>query len=151
LGALPPRIHHCASLEPMLSIDRQPTATDLKLFGASLSGLLAGIGAWFWLRTSWHTAAWCLWVAAAVLCATYYAAPRIQRPLYRGWLIGMFPLAWLMSTLVLGILFYGLVTPIGFISRLAGRDPLQLRTSRDSYWIARPTGPTPKSRYFRQH
>ncbi|MCA9055437.1 MAG: hypothetical protein KDA75_16465, partial [Planctomycetaceae bacterium] len=74
-----------------------------------------------------------------------------QKPLYRGWIVLMFPLAWLMSVLVLGILYFGLMTPIACISRFAGRDPLQLRSPANSYWIRRPPGPTAKARYFRQH
>jgi hypothetical protein len=63
----------------------------------------------------------------------------------------MFPLAWLMSALVLGILYFGMLTPMAAISRLAGRDPLQLRRRGDSYWLPRPGDANPKSRYFRQH
>jgi hypothetical protein len=135
----------------MIRLDRQPTSTDLKLFGASLSFMLAVIGALIWFRTSHRAVAQGLWIAAAVLLVVYYTCPAVQRPLHRGWIVAMFPLAWLMSVLVLSIVYYGLITPIGLLSRLAGRDPLQLRRETDSYWIARPTDPTPKSRYFRQH
>jgi hypothetical protein len=49
---------------------------------------------------------------------------------------GMKMLTWLASA----VLFFGLVTPIGIIMRLAGRDRLHLRSNptRASYWITRP-------------
>lgn len=47
-------------------------------------------------------------------------------------------LGYINSRVLLFVLFYGLLTPYGFISRLAGRDKLNRRSrSRDSYWIPR--------------
>ncbi len=135
----------------MYRLDHQPSAGDLKLFGASLGLLLCGIGAWVWLRTASPGVAVGLWIAAVLLWGVYYSVPAVQRPLYRGWIVALFPVAWLMSTLVLGILYFGLITPIGLISRLAGRDPLQRRTRRETGWVERSASPVPKSRYYRQH
>lgn len=135
----------------MIRLDRQPTALDLRLFGGSLAVMLSLLGLFAW-KLGGRAVAVGFWIAAAAVCILYYAVPRVQRPLYRAWIVAMFPLAWLMSALVLGILYFGLITPIGWMSRLAGRDPLQLRTRRASYWLPRPEAPPPtKSRYFRQH
>ena len=50
-----------------------------------------------------------------------------------GHLIGMF-----VSPLVLGFIFFGIFTPIGFIMRLFGRDELRLQfKEKRSYWIKR--------------
>jgi hypothetical protein len=39
----------------------------------------------------------------------------------------------------MGILFFGVLTPVGIIMRIAGKDPLRLRfePDRPSYWLAR--------------
>lgn len=53
-----------------------------------------------------------------------------------------------VSPIALGILFYGVFTPMGAVARLIGKDPLRLKfdTTADSYWIPRdPPGPLPKS------
>jgi hypothetical protein len=53
-----------------------------------------------------------------------------------------------VSPIALGILFYGVITPIGAVMRLAGKDPLRLKldSAADSYWIPRePPGPPPDS------
>lgn len=53
-----------------------------------------------------------------------------------------------VSPIALGILFYGILTPIGVLMRLAGKDPLRLKfdPDADSYWISRdPPGPPPDS------
>jgi hypothetical protein len=45
----------------------------------------------------------------------------------------------MLGRFVMGALFFCLVTPLGLVMRLAGRDPLRLRLDRamPSYWIAR--------------
>ncbi|TWB87282.1 hypothetical protein FBZ93_12263 [Bradyrhizobium macuxiense] len=73
--------------------------------------------------------------------------PRILAPLnllwfYLGELLGR-----IVSPLVLGIIYFGLLVPISFVARLLGRDELHLkRRPVASYWISRnPPGPTGQS------
>jgi hypothetical protein len=74
--------------------------------------------------------------------------PRILRPLNRIWLkIGLL-LNKVVSPIVLGIVFFGVLTPLGAVLRMRGKDPLRLRFEKDapSYWIMRqPPGPAPRS------
>jgi len=54
----------------------------------------------------------------------------------------------LISPLVLALLFYGVLSPLGVLMRLTGKDPLRLKQDRaaQSYWIPRePPGPPPDS------
>ena len=58
-----------------------------------------------------------------------------------GHLIGMF-----VGPIVLGLIFFGIFTPIGFIMRIFGRDELQLKfQEKRSYWIKRETALDPNS------
>jgi saxitoxin biosynthesis operon SxtJ-like protein len=53
-----------------------------------------------------------------------------------------------VSPIALSILFYGVITPIGAVMRLTGKDPLRLKldSGANSYWIQRkPPGPPPDS------
>ena len=53
-----------------------------------------------------------------------------------------------VSPIMLGLLFYLTVTPVGYVLRLVGKDPLRLRrdSAAKSYWILRePPGPAPES------
>jgi hypothetical protein len=44
----------------------------------------------------------------------------------------------LMNPIVLGIIFFGLFTPISILMRLCGRDELRLKlTHKSSHWITR--------------
>lgn len=52
------------------------------------------------------------------------------------------------SPIILGIMFFGVITPVGWIMRLAGKDFLRMKFDRDctSYWIKRePPGPEKNS------
>jgi hypothetical protein len=77
--------------------------------------------------------------------------PQAVRPVYVGALVLTFPLAWVVSHLVLAGVFYGMFTPLGLAMRLWGRDALRLRpdAGAGSYWEPRP-GLPPARRYFCQ-
>jgi len=53
----------------------------------------------------------------------------------------------IVNPIVLGIIFFLLLTPVGVMGRLFGRDTLKLKRRQvDSYWIERdPIGPAPET------
>ena len=90
---------------------------------------------------------WALIVAAAFLFAAL-ALPRVLAPLSRLWLRFGLLLHACISPIIMGLVFYTTVTPIGLVRRLLGQDPLRLRFDRDAvtYWIERhPAGPVPNT------
>lgn len=65
-------------------------------------------------------------------------APRWAIPFHTAWMKLAHALGWVNSRLILGFLYYGVFTPLGFLRRLAGRDPLQRRgPGAASYWVPR--------------
>ena len=62
--------------------------------------------------------------------------PIILKPFYLVWMNFAVVLGWLMTRLILGLLFYIVVSPISLISRLFGKEFLDLKTSslNRSYW-----------------
>ena len=88
---------------------------------------------------------WALVVAGAFFLVAL-ARPRGLAPLNRLWLgVGLLLHA-CISPIIMGLVFYTTVTPIGLVRRLLGQDPLRLRFDRDAltYWIERhPPGPAP--------
>lgn len=80
------------------------------------------------------------------------AAPALGARVWRLWMRAGAPVGWTVSRLVLGLVYYGVVTPIGFVMHLVGYDPLRRRFDRavSSYWIARPRREGTE-RYFRQY
>jgi hypothetical protein len=65
-------------------------------------------------------------------------------------LILVFPAGWLLTNLVLALLFYLVVTPLGLLFRLAGRDVLDRhsREPKESYWQEKAPAQDPGN-YFR--
>jgi hypothetical protein len=96
---------------------------------------LAGLTLW---RGSIGTSL--LWLAgAAALAALALAAPRLLRPLNAAWFRFGLLLHRLLSPLVLAVLFFGVITPMGLLMRLFGQRPLVLGHDQAaaSYWIPR--------------
>ena len=79
-------------------------------------------------------------------------APRAIRFLYVGWMLVVFPLAWLISRVTLALAYFLVVTPLGACSRILRRDPLALHPNekKESYWSPLRIK-TDLSRYFRQY
>jgi len=78
--------------------------------------------------------------------------PRAVRPIFVGWLMLTFPIGWLVSRLVLLLLYYGLFAPLGLWFQLIGRDALGLRRrpERQTCWAPKPAAPSLAS-YYRQY
>ena len=97
-----------------------------------------------------HGGALRLW---AVPVAIAFAVVALVRPALlavpnRLWMKFGLLLGKIVSPIALGVLFYGALTPLGVLMRLAGKDPLRLKRddAAASYWIPRtPPGPPPTS------
>ncbi len=86
---------------------------------------------------------WAVGVAGMVL-ALGLGRPALLAPLNRAWTRFGLALGKITSPLVTGLLFYLVVTPLGIVLRVLGKDPLRLRLEpgAKSYWIERrPPGP----------
>ncbi len=122
-----------------------PLPSD-RSFGSLFTGVFALLSGLSW----WHgkpTAPWLLTVAA-LFGLTTLIRPTLLHPLNRAWMWLAYILNRVVSPIVLGILYYGLITPIGWIMRLNGRDPMRrrLEPAAASYWQPRqPPGPPPES------
>ena len=90
---------------------------------------------------------------AVALLIGLYGASRVAfiRPIFLLWMYAAFPIGWVVSHVVLGAIYYLVVSPIGLIMRLVGYDPLQRRIDRraQSYWTP-VEQPANKTAYFRQ-
>lgn len=85
---------------------------------------------------------------ALVLVVLTAAVPATLHPLNILWTRFGLLLNRIVSPVVLGILFFLVVTPTGLVLKLMGKDPLRLKwdASASSYWLDRdPPGPDPKS------
>jgi len=65
--------------------------------------------------------------------------PNILKPLNKIWMTLAVILGWFMSRIILFILYYVIITPIGIFLKLIGKDFLQLKIDKSSksYWETR--------------
>jgi hypothetical protein len=126
-------------------------AADLRKFGLTTGGVFALLALWFGLR---HKPFWPgLLIPAAPLLVLGLACPGSLKRIFLGWMTIVFSLGAFVSTVLLTLLFYLVVTPIGLLARCLGRDFLSRKLDRQaaSYWLPRdPSVPKPKSDYERQ-
>jgi hypothetical protein len=129
------------------------TPTDRKLREFAFTGaiILAGCAVWRALAPSGIVLPAGLAALALAVSLVGVARPRWLASLYRLAMITAFPLAWLISHLLLAVIYYCLFTPLGLVFRLAGRDALDRAwpASRTSYWREKPRAEDPQ-RYLRQ-
>ncbi len=130
------------SHEPIKSF-RAVSASSERRFGLVVGGLFALIAVW---PAIWRGAPLRLWllVPALLLVALAAVLPRTLGPLNRAWFRLGLLLHKIVNPIVMGLLFYVGVVPMGFFLRKRGIDLLRLRPQpeADTYWITRDGAPT---------
>jgi predicted membrane metal-binding protein len=119
------------------------TSTD-RGFGLVFAAFCAIVGS-LSLYTGHHRWPWWL-AAAAVFALVAWLRPGILAPLNRLWTKLGLLLFKVISPIALGIIFFACIAPLGWIMRLAGKDPMRRRFEPDAetYWVVRqPPGPQP--------
>jgi hypothetical protein len=130
-----------SSHEPLQS-HRAVVSSSNRTFGLVFGAVFAIVGVWPLLRHGEAPRLWALAPAAAFLALAVLAPERLAL-LNRLWFKLGLALHSVVSPLIMGLLFYGAVTPMALTLRLMGKDLLRLRRGGEaSYWIERePKGP----------
>jgi hypothetical protein len=119
----------------LMQINWKPSRRELRQFSALWVGFFGLVGAYcLWIGGS-LTAAVVLWAISAA-GVVGWVVPQFIRPIYVMWLALAMPIGWTISHLLLLVMYYLVLTPIGLIMRVCGYDPLQRRFDRNaaSYW-----------------
>lgn len=136
----------------IVDINWNPTRRELRWF-AGLLIVFCGIVAWVVSRDRTDmTLPIAIATTGTVLGIAGLALPEFIRYVYVAWMVAVSPIAFVVSNLIVAIVFYLVVAPIGFAMKLTGRDALSLRARRDapSYWMKKEM-PKDARRYFRQY
>jgi len=64
---------------------------------------------------------------ALIVLLVNMVRPQVYKPAAKWWFALSNLLSRVVPRILLGLLFYGMVTPVGLIRRIMGRDPLQLK------------------------
>jgi MFS family permease len=147
-------------MSKMIEIDWKPDDRTLRQFG-----MIAFFGFSFLAAIAWWELfifAFGLGEARTIVAGSFAAlaglsalfslvAPRANLPIYLGLTILSYPIGFVLSYVIMGFLFFVMITPVGLFFRLTGYDRLHRRFDREAttYW----TDPRPrrgKESFFRQ-
>lgn len=85
----------------------------------------------------------------AALGAVGLVRPRSIRWFFVAWTVVAFPIGWLVLNACLGVVFFGLITPLALLFRAIGRDPMERRWMPEAESYLEPKPATPPDRYYR--
>ncbi len=104
-------------------------------FGLIVGGVLILLSAWWTYRGKFHSAATITLPLGAVLVLLGLVFPRALVYPNKAWMTLAEGLSFVSTRIILAFVFFVIVTPIGFVKRLSGWDPLHRRAAAsDSYW-----------------
>ena len=129
------------------------TRRQLRSFGLLVGGIFGLIGLWpmVWRHQSprlWAVTLavilvgpalfrgqpprpWAL-VVGVLLLVPALTVPRILGPVYRVWMLVGEALGWINTRILLGVVFYALITPMGLVMRLLGKNAMRRAHERDA-------------------
>jgi len=111
---------------------------DLRKFGIILSIILAVLGGVHYLNAHIIVYPWFLAFAVAVMVLVAFV-PKMLEPVYVIFIKVARAIGWFNTRVVLVMVYYLLITPIGFLLKVFKGDPLNRKIDKDadSYWIKR--------------
>ncbi len=124
--------------------------SELKKFGITIGIVLGLMGMWFLWRGKGGSYA--LLGSSILFLSLSFIYPLLLKPVQKLWMSLAVLLGWLMTRVILIILFYLVVTPIALLAKLCGKDFLNTKLDRNakSYWITRKDVTPDKKSYENQ-
>jgi len=112
---------------------------SLRKFGLMVGGIFIAISALLFFNDNTGILFWILILIGGGLFLFGLISPMLLRSVYIGWMTMAIVLGWFVSRVILTILFFLVMTPIGLIAKLFGKKFLNLkfRDGKASYWNMR--------------
>lgn len=110
-----------------------PSREELRRFGLLTGAIVAVL---FGLLLPWifgHGYLRWPWIVAGVLWVWGLLVPATLHPVYRGWMAFGHVLGWINTRIILGIMFYLMFVPAGFIMKLLRKDPMARKLRKETY------------------
>jgi hypothetical protein len=135
----------------MMTLDLRPTDRMLRQFAGAWLLVFSGLAANQWLIRGHARTAIMLAGIALVIGVAGLLRPRLVRWLFVAATVLAFPIGWVVSQVMLVVLFLGVITPVALLFKVRGRDRLaRKRQPQSSYWKPK-TATEDMRRYLRQY
>lgn len=131
------RSKRCLQMHESQGSSEELVVPSERSFGNVFAGVFALVGGYRMWRGHADAALWLGGSAVFVALAWWWPGP--LRPLNRLWARFGALLHHIMTPLIMALMFFGVITPIGLLMRLLGKDPLRLQQEPGaaSYWVPR--------------
>ena len=104
-------------------------------FGLVVGAVFSVLGLWWIYRGKFSGAAYVLTILGAALILLGIVVPRVLVVPRKAWMKLAEGMAYVSSRVILALIFFLVLTPIGLIKRALGWDPLHRRSGpRESFW-----------------
>ncbi|MEQ8855001.1 SxtJ family membrane protein [Gimesia sp.] len=135
----------------LIEINWNPHRRELRMFAVALACLCVLGGAFCLQRGAPGLLSNTLFGVTLVVLCVAWLTPNSMRPVYLLWMLLIYPLRWLVSCLLIAVVYYLVITPVGLIIRLSGRKLIEKHfdSETSSYWIPNTETRSPED-YFRQ-
>ncbi len=93
-----------------------------------------------------------IFALSAIFALLGVAAPGVLKPIQKVWMSIAVVMGWMVSRVILFVLFYAVLTPISVLAKLFGESFLDLKMNdgKATYWVDRRTKEFQKKQYERQ-
>ena len=125
-------------------MDHSATRKELRHFGLLVGAVFAVLGIWPLVFRNEPLRWWALG-PGGLLILLGAILPQVLAPIQKGWMWVGHVLGWINTRILLGIVFYGLVTPIGLVFRLMGKGTMRQVFAKDSATYRVVRTPRPRS------
>jgi len=127
------------------------SASELRRFGLMVGGMFLVLGG----ISRWRGHVWppvVFWTVGTLLVVPALVVPAVLGPVQRAWMRFGSALGEVNGRIILTVMFYCVLVPVGFVLRRFVRDPLDrdLDDGRATNWIARVAQPLDRARYEQQ-
>jgi hypothetical protein len=127
------------------------SSSELRRFGLTVGGIFLLLGTLSWWRGHVRPPI-VMWTIGVLLVVPGLVVPTVLGPVRQVWMRFAAILGEVNSRIILGVFFYVVIAPVGFVLRTFVRDPLDRRLDdgRESAWIPRKQVAVDRARYEQQ-
>jgi len=110
---------------------------NLKNFGITVGSVFLVLFAWFFYKDIFIVFRLILLISGLILLITGIIKPGILKSAFKIWMGLAFVLGWLVSRIILTILFFLVLLPVGLIAKIFGKKFIDtgIKENSNSYWI----------------
>ena len=129
------------------------SSEEIRKFGLVIAIALGVVGSFVYYKSgSFNVPQW-LWGIGLLFLILGFILPSVLRPIYKIWMLFAFFIGGIVSRVILTVLFYVVLTPIGLVMRIFGKDILNktLDKNQRSYWVKKDLSGYTKDQYGKMY